>query len=230
MRWSKLIEALMASMIASGPAANRPPHIWFEDVFAVSFLVMMKPFGGKKMRNIWLAPLYAGLALSANAAFADLSALTDGNFAKLQLHDAPAPVSEAAFFSPGGQEHTLSDYRGKIVVVNFWATWCAPCRKEMPSLDRLQAELGGDDFAVVTLATGRNKLPAIEAFLSEGGLTNLPILLDPKSAVARDMDVLGLPATVILNRNGQEIARLVGEAEWDNPQALEAFIALIKGE
>lgn len=182
------------------------------------------------MRNLWLAPLYAGLALSANAAFADLSTLTGGNFVKLQIQDAPLTASEAAFFTPDGQENTLADYRGKIVVLNFWATWCAPCRKEMPSLDRLEAALGGEDFAVVTLATGRNKLPAIEAFFAEGALTNLPILLDPKSAVARDMDVLGLPATILLNRDGQEFARLVGEAEWDSPAALAAFTALINAD
>ena len=171
------------------------------------------------MRKLWLAPLYAGLALSANAAFADLAELREGTLKKLQIHEATIDGSAAEFFDVDGGTHDLSEYAGKIVVLNFWATWCAPCRKEMPALDDLAAEMGGEDFAVVTIATGRNKMPAIEKFFAEAEIENLPILLDPKSALAKDMNVEGLPATILLDRDGREVARLMGEAEWNSDSA-----------
>ena len=184
------------------------------------------------MRWFRLAVLYTALALGANAAFADtsaLEALRDGTMKKLVFSD-PAEVSDVPFTDPEGGEHRLSDWQGKIVLVNFWATWCAPCRKEMPMLDELQAEFGGEDFEVVTIATGRNPLPGINRFFDEVGVTNLPILLDPKQELARDMAVLGLPITLILNREGQEIARLRGDAEWDSDSAKAIIAALIEAE
>lgn len=111
-------------------------------------------------------------------------------------------------------------------MLNFWATWCAPCRKEMPSLDRLAAT-SGDSVAVVTVATGRNPPPAVKRFFEEIGVQNLPVLLDPKSALARKMGVFGLPLTVILNPEGQEVARLIGDAEWDSADARAMLDALI---
>jgi len=184
------------------------------------------------MRWFLSAVLYTALALGANTAFADaaaLEALRDGSMKKLVFTD-PAEVSQVAFTDPEGGEHRLADWQGKIVLVNFWATWCAPCRKEMPMLDALQAEFGGADFEVVTIATGRNLLPAITRFFDEVGVTNLPVLLDPKQQLAREMAVLGLPITLILNRDGQEIARLRGDAEWNSDSAKAIIAALIAGE
>ncbi len=154
--------------------------------------------------------------------------LATGLMKKLSFHATPKPASTVAFTDPEGGEHTLAEYKGKYVLVNLWATWCAPCRKEMPSLDRLQKAKGGDDFAVVTIATGRNTLPGIKRFFDEAGVTGLPVLLDPKQALARDMSVLGLPVSVILNREGQEIARLTGDAEWDGESAQAIIGALIE--
>lgn len=176
--------------------------------------------------------LYTALALGANAAMADMAevaALRDGDMKKLMFHETAMPVSQIAFTDEGGAEFTLADWQGKHVVVNFWATWCAPCRKEMPSLDRLQAEFGGDAFEVVTIATGRNSVTGIRKFFEETGVTNLPILLDPKSELARDMAVLGLPITVILDPDGNEIARLRGDAEWHSDSARSIIAALIAG-
>ena len=156
-----------------------------------------------------------------------LEALREGSMKKLIFLADPKNVSQATFADPLGVEHQLSDWQGKYVAVNFWATWCAPCRKEMPSLDALQNEFGGDDFEVVTIATGRNTLPAIERFFAEVDIANLPVLLDPKQNLARDMAVLGLPITVILNREGLEIARLRGDADWysDSARAIIAVLA-----
>ena len=100
--------------------------------------------------------LYTALALGANvAAAADLSALKEGDMKKLILTEPPVPAPDTVFQDEAGGEKRLSDWQGKVILVNFWATWCAPCRAEMPALDRLQAELGSDRFEVVTIATGR---------------------------------------------------------------------------
>jgi thiol-disulfide isomerase/thioredoxin len=120
----------------------------------------------------------------------------------------------------------LADYAGEPVVLNFWATWCAPCREEMPSLDRLQAEMG-DRLEVVTVATGPNSPAGIRRFFEEEGIANLPMLTDPKQELARGMAVLGLPVTVILDAQGREIARLTGGAEWDTPEAKEVLEAIL---
>ncbi len=184
------------------------------------------------MRRLVLAVLYTGLALFANVAAADraaLEALREGTMQKLVFAD-PAPVPDTAFTGPDGAEVTLSDFAGKHVLVNFWATWCAPCRKEMPMLSELQAEFGGDDFEVVTIATGRNPPQAITKFFEEIGVDNLPTYLDPRQALAREMAVLGLPITVILDPEGMEIARMRGDAEWNGASAKAIIAALLAGE
>lgn len=142
-----------------------------------------------------------------------------GDMKKLTFHSAPRPVSDVPFQGADG-EMTLADYRGQVVVLNFWATWCAPCRAEMPSLDRLQQQRGGDDFQVLTIATGRNAPAAIDKFLAETGIRSLPRLTDPKMALARAFGVLGMPVTVLIDADGQQVARLIGDAEWDSPAAL----------
>lgn len=175
--------------------------------------------------------LYTALAFGANtaAAAADLESLKQGDMKKLIVAAEPVAVSEASFLDAAGAKKSLVDWRGKVVLVNFWATWCPPCRAEMPSLDRLQADLGGADFAVVTIATGRNPLPAIEKFFAEADVRNLPILLDERQSVSREMGAMGLPVSILLDAEGNEVARLIGEAEWDAPEAKAVIAAVIGG-
>jgi thiol-disulfide isomerase/thioredoxin len=127
-----------------------------------------------------------------------------------------------------GAAWSLAARRGRWVVVNFWATWCAPCRREMPALDALARERGGDDLAVLAIATGRNAPEAIAAFREEAGIATLATYTDPKSELARAMGVPGLPVTVILDRDGDEIARLLGDADWNAPEA-RALIDYLAG-
>lgn len=181
------------------------------------------------MRYILATVLYTALAVTANADTASLEALREGTLRKLQFHSESRPVPDTVLLDAEDGEHSIADYRGKYVLLNFWATWCAPCRHEMPSLDRLQAELGGAEFEVVTVATGRNPVPAIERFFAEVDVTHLPILRDPTQGFARSMAVLGLPATMILDPEGQEIARLIGDAEWDSDSAKAIIAALTAG-
>ena len=182
--------------------------------------------------RLFLAILYMGLAFSANAALADtskLEAMREGTMKKLLFSD-PAPVSDVSFTHADGGTFTLAGFEGKHVLVNFWATWCAPCRKEMPMLSELQTEFGGDAFEVVTIATGRNDLNGIKRFFAEIEVDNLPLYLDPKQALARDMAVLGLPITLILDPEGREIARMRGDAEWNSDSAKAIIAALLAGE
>lgn len=161
---------------------------------------------------------------------ADLLELREGLMLKLALHSEPQPGSAAEFTDPDGGSHSLSDYNGKYVLLNFWATWCTPCRKEMPSLDRLQDRLGGDSFEVVPVATSRNPRAAIDRFWAQAEIKNLPVLLDPDRALAADFGAFSLPVSVILNPEGQEIGRLVGDAEWDSESALAILSALTGAE
>lgn len=184
------------------------------------------------MHLIRSALLYISLALGANMAFADVSslkALRTGDMKKLNFHSEPKEVSQSAFFLEDDTgTATLADYQGKYVLLNFWATWCAPCRAEMPMLDALQQEFGGDTFQVLTLATGRNSPTGIKKFFADAGIIHLPRHQDPKQAVARDMAVLGLPITIILNPEGREIARLIGDADWVSDSARAIITALLK--
>ena len=186
------------------------------------------------MKKLVAALLYTALVFGANTAAADLSAaeaLREGDMKKLVFHSAPQAISDQPFEREGGAgEGRLSDYQGKWVLLNFWATWCAPCRKEMPMLAELQAEFGGDRFEVVTLATGRNTPQGIVKFFSETGITNLPQHKDPKQKVAKEMAVFGLPITVIIDPDGNEVARLRGDADWASESAKAILKALIGAE
>ena len=183
------------------------------------------------MKKIVAAALYMALGLSAIPAHADIAAaeaLRDGDMKKLTFHSAPEPVPTEAFdLEDNGGKGTLADYAGKYVLLNFWATWCAPCRKEMPMLSDLQTEFGGDTFEVVTIATGRNNPAGIVKFFDDIGVDNLPRHQDPKQKLAAQMGIFGLPITVLIDPEGREIARLRGDADWSSDSAKAIIAALL---
>ncbi len=173
--------------------------------------------------------LYTSLIIGANAAHADVAAadaLRAGDMRKLAFAAAPVDLPEIGLVDETDAPRILGEYKGQWVVLNFWATWCAPCRAEMPTLQGLDSAMG-DDFSVVTVATGRNSVEGIDKFFAEAGITTLPKLRDPKSELARNMGVLGLPLTVILNPEGQEVARLIGDADWNSADAKAVLTALM---
>ena len=143
----------------------------------------------------------------------------------LQLHDEAIAAIDASFLSPEKDVLTIADFEPQITVVNFWATWCAPCVHEMPSISRLKAALK-DDVTVLTIATGRNQPAALARFYRDTAIENLPAYTDPSQEFARAYDVLGLPVTLILNEKGEEIARLTGDAVWDDQSVIEWFKGL----
>jgi thiol-disulfide isomerase/thioredoxin len=154
-----------------------------------------------------------------------------GGLTKLVFADAPAPLpADIGFTDDAGAPRSLADYKGKVVLLNLWATWCAPCKVEMPSLSRLQAALGGNDFAVVPVSLDRTGPDAPRKFLASNNLGNLPLLVDASASLANKIGAGGLPATLIIDREGREIARLLGPAEWDGPAAKDVVRAVIAGK
>ena len=137
------------------------------------------------------------------------------------------PVPEVTFLDVDGNERSLEDFQGRVVVLNLWATWCAPCRKEMPSLDRLQASHGGDDLEVIALAVDRGDLSKVLNFYEEVGVENLAIYHDGTAKAGRTLRAPGLPTTLILNRDGHEVGRVLGDAEWDGDDVITLIEAVI---
>ncbi|MFO1068732.1 MAG: TlpA disulfide reductase family protein [Geminicoccaceae bacterium] len=131
------------------------------------------------------------------------------------------------FLDLEGNETGLDAYRGKVVVLNLWATWCAPCREEMPSLDRLSTMLDPDKAVVVALSVDRAGPDRVRKFVDEVGVRNVQIMHDPKAQAARQLKVPGLPATIIVDADGNEAGRLLGIAEWDSPEAVAAVEKVI---
>ena len=183
------------------------------------------------MKKTVAALMYTAIGLFANPALADVetaAGLRDGDMRKLVFHTTPEAVSNAKFQrADGAGEMSLEELGGKHIMVNFWATWCAPCRKEMPMLSELQKEFGGNTFEIVTIATGRNSPEGIKKFFAETGIDNLPRHQDPKQKLASQMGIFGLPITVIIDPEGREIARLRGDADWASDSAKAIIKALI---
>lgn len=147
------------------------------------------------------------------------NALSKGQVAGFVFKSAPEEVPLAPFVDAEGRERTLADWKGKVVLLNLWATWCAPCRKEMPALDRLQADLGSDKFEVVAVSVDRTGIEGARKFLGEINVKRLATLADPTARMATTLKAIGLPATLLIDTEGREIGRMVGPAEWDAPEA-----------
>lgn len=137
-----------------------------------------------------------------------------------------APVPELRFQDMEGNELTLAALQGRVVVLNLWATWCAPCREEMPGLDRLQGMFPKEDVVVLALSLDRGDGEKVAKFIAEIGAERLTVYRDPKAEAARVLKVPGLPATILVDRQGREAARVLGIDEWDGELAQAAVRAL----
>lgn len=144
------------------------------------------------------------------------------------LHDTPQPVVNVRYRTENGNRGDMEDFRGKVILVNVWATWCVPCRVEMPTLDALQAELGSDRFEVVALSIDRAGLPVVRDFYDEIGITNLNIYVDKTMLSMTALRTIGLPTTILIDAQGRELGRLVGAAEWDDPEMVSFLRSFIK--
>ncbi len=137
--------------------------------------------------------------------------------------DDRLPAPEVALVDGAGAPVTLADFKGRVILVNFWATWCAPCVREMPSLDRLQAKRGGGDFLVMAVNEDRGGAKVAKPFLEKLGTANLSLYVDKKMALMRALKVRGLPTSFLIDREGRVVGKLEGIAEWDAPE-VEALI------
>jgi thiol-disulfide isomerase/thioredoxin len=138
-------------------------------------------------------------------------------------------LPEIRFQDDQGHDLTLADFRGRVLLLNVWATWCVPCRKEMPTLDRLQERLGGKDFLVMALSIDRKGIEAVKDFYREVGVEKLAIYFDPSGKGSHGLAIPGVPTTLLVNREGREVARKLGEAQWDSPEMVSLVERTIQG-
>jgi thiol-disulfide isomerase/thioredoxin len=167
--------------------------------------------------------LGSGECRAASAASARIAAFAKGEVAALSVLSRPKPAPAVAFNGPDGRPVELTALNGKLRLVNIWATWCVPCRQEMPALDQLQAEFGGPEFEVVAVNVDTRNLERPRTWLQENGVTRLAYYADPSGKVMqvlqRSGELVGLPTSILVDRDGCEIALLKGPAEWASPDA-----------
>jgi len=161
-----------------------------------------------------------------------LQPLARGEVAALAPAKSPINVADLSFRDGSGQERKLSDWNNKTVLLNLWATWCAPCKQEMPALDELQKKLGGDDFEVVAVNIDTRNTDKPKAWLQDNGITTLNYYADPQARIFQELKergrAFGMPTTLLIDKNGCEVATLAGPAEWASGDAL-AFIKTALG-
>jgi thiol-disulfide isomerase/thioredoxin len=160
-----------------------------------------------------------------------LEPLARGEVAGLTMAKTPLKLPDLAFKDADGQDKKLSDWRGRTVLVNLWATWCVPCRKEMPALDGLETQLGGNDFQVVAINIDTRDAEKPKAFLKDGNLTRLDYFTDTSAKVFQDLKgigrALGMPTSVLVDGKGCEIATIAGPAEWNSDDAVKLIKAAV---
>lgn len=144
------------------------------------------------------------------------------------LWDQPRARPELLLEDGDGKRLTLESFRGKMVLLNIWATWCLPCREEMPTLDALQAELGGGEFEVVALSIDKAGMGVVKDFYREIGIEHLGQYIDILAIATSTLHVVGIPTTLLLDRQGRELGRLVGETKWDSPAMIRFLREMIE--
>jgi thiol-disulfide isomerase/thioredoxin len=158
-----------------------------------------------------------------------LAPLARGEVAAISIAAAPKRLPNLAFTDASGQPRRLADFHGRTVLLNLWATWCVPCRKEMPALDALQAKLGDDKFEVVAINIDTRNLDKPKAWLAEVGITRLGYFADPSAKVFQDLKAvgkaIGMPTTLLVDSQGCELGTLAGPAEWVSDDAIKLIEA-----
>ena len=173
--------------------------------------------------------LYGGtLAAAEGEALRALDRRVDGSpILNLVVSDGPMEPPPIAFTDEAGDTLSLADYRGTPVAVHFWATWCFPCRAEMPTMDSLQRELG-DELVILPLSLDRGGAELVRSYYEDHGLVTLPVMIDEKMAAGRTLRVHGIPATVFIDGEGAEVARVLGDRDWSDPAVIDLVRRIIE--
>ena len=207
--------------------------LWAAALAAVAgFVAIYVTFGrdgNVRTPSATTAPQQPAPAPRATAAVegGSLAGLNRGHMASFVVRSEPQPVPPVTFTADGGTERSLAEWRGKVVLLNLWATWCAPCRKEMPALDKLKADLGGDAFDVVAISIDRGGPDKPRKFLKQIKVANLELFNEPSGRLGPKLKAFGMPTTLLIDREGREIGRLIGPAEWDSEDAVTLIKAAI---
>lgn len=211
---------------------NPAPSAWRRPVAAaaVAAVVAAVVYATLPERSKDVAGVAPNCAASRTLA-SQLAPLAKGEVAGMSVHKSPRPAVDVAFDAPDGKRVTMADFRGRAVLLNLWATWCAPCRAEMPALDRLQAQLGGDRFEVVTVNIDTARLERREAFWKETAIRHLTFYADPKADIFQTLKragkAVGLPTTILIDAEGCELGVMAGPAEWDSDDAVRLVSAAL---
>jgi thiol-disulfide isomerase/thioredoxin len=174
-------------------------------------------------RQTLVAVVGAASLIWAAGAYRRRTALADPALVTFEPHPEPRPFAPLRFSDENETSLSLTAFRGRAVLLNVWATWCPPCREEMPALDRLQGELGGADFEVVALSIDMQGLPVVRAFFKQVGIARLRMYVDSHNEAEAAFASLGIPVTLLIDREGREIARKRGPATWDDPRVVQAI-------
>jgi thiol-disulfide isomerase/thioredoxin len=153
--------------------------------------------------------------------------LSTGTLTAFVVHPEPKPLSDITFVDAGQTPLSLADWKGRVVLVNLWATWCGPCREEMPELAELQRQLGSEDFEVVAISLDRQGAEIARPFLENVGAEALELYLDPSTHVLAAFRAVGLPASILIDRSGREVGRMFGPADWASPEAIRLIKAAL---
>ena len=172
---------------------------------------------------------HSGTPLASDgAALRALDRHADGSpILNLVVADGPLEPPPIVFTDEAGQKLSLADYRGTPVAVHFWATWCFPCRAEMPTMDSLQRELG-DGLVVLPLSLDRDGAVFVRGYYEDHGLGTLPVMIDEKMAAGRALRVHGIPATIFIDRDGAEVARVLGDRDWTDSAVIDLVRHIIQ--
>lgn len=193
----------------------------------------MRPAADKPPAPVPPAPVAATAAAPAATGQAapatSRDKLASGDMLTFVFKKQAEPLADIAFEDGTGTKRSLADFKGRYVLLNLWATWCAPCRHEMPSLDRLQKRLGGKDFEVVALSVDRQGAGPSKKFLDDIKVEKLALYVDSTSKSLGALKATGLPTTILIDREGREVGRLAGPAEWDGADAVRLIEAVAKG-
>jgi thiol-disulfide isomerase/thioredoxin len=154
--------------------------------------------------------------------------LATGAMTTFVFKPQPEALPDVPFLNGEGAQTNLASFKGKVVLLNLWATWCAPCREEMPGLDKLQTELGSDKFQVVALAIDKAGVAGAKKFLADIKAEKLGVYADPTGKEGTTLKVIGMPTTILIDAEGREIGRLIGPAHWDSPEAKALIEAQLK--